>query len=529
MNHFGRPPVHHPKMDPGPRPLHPILFAAFPVLFLIAHNRDVASPAAAAVPLLLSVAAVGAFQIAGGRLFGRRRKVAIVLSSAAVAFFTYGHAWEVLEGKALGGVVLGRDLVLIPAFAIVCTVISVGVARTPRSLLGTTRVLNVVAVALVMTSMVSLGLDVVADPAEAGQPNAALDLSVKRPSEPRDIYYLIFDRYPDAQTLREHFGFDNRPFLRFLERNGFTVVAGARANYQNTHLSLASSLNLGYLDGLRKQAGGPTRDLSPVFRVLGRNTVARLLKRAGYRYVHVGSWWSPTSESPIADVNLRNAPLSEFAQTFYASTALSPLIRRGYVVEGDRDAVQRGTALRELNSLDSAIGLDGPKFVFAHFLLPHPPYVFDRDGDPVAPQPRAGNVKAFLEQLRFTNGRIRNLVSRILETPRDPIVIVQADEGPYPRLTTQIPGAWASRPDPELRVKYGILSAFHLPGDGDAVYPTVSPVNAFRIVFNNYFGTRLRLLPDESYASRSPADVYDFVPLGDRVRGRPLGHDGWSD
>ena len=519
MDHFARRPVHHPGMDPGPRAIHPILFAAFPVLFLVAHNRDVASPAAAALPLLLTVAAVGALQIAGARLVGRRHRVAIVLSCAVVAFFTYGHLWDVLEGRALAGVVIGRDLVLAPVVVGACALLVVVVARTRRPLDSVTRGLNIVAAVLVMTSVVSLGMDVVADRAEAGEHDTALKL--KRPTEPRDIYYLIFDRYPDAQTLRDHFGFDNRPFLRFLESNGFVVAPGARANYQNTHLSLASSLNLEYLDGLRKQAGGATRDLGPAFRALGRSTVAQLLKRAGYRYVHIGSWWSPTSESPIADVNVRNAPMSEFTRTFYASTALLPLLRRGYIAEADRDAVQRGTALRELSSFHEAVGISGPKFVFAHFLLPHPPYVFDRDGARVPSQQRAGNKRAFLEQLRFTNARIRHIVERVLEGSRDPIVILQADEGPYPRLTTKIPGAWASRPDGELRVKYGIFSAFHLPGANESIYPTVSPVNAFRIVFNRYFGTRLALLRDESYASRGPNDVYTFVPLGDRVRGQP--------
>ncbi len=513
MSHLDRRRVHHPGMDPGPKPLHPILFAAFPILFLVAHNRDVASPGAAAVPLALSVGTVAAIQLAGSRLLGRRHKVALLLTSSTLGFFTYGHLWQVLESRALAGFVVGRDLVLLPACAFAGVVVLVAVTRTARALHTLTRGLNVVALGLVATSVVSLGADVGAQ-SEATVPTG--ETPALHGSQ-RDVYYLIFDRYPDAETLREHFGFDNTPFLRFLERHGFTVAPGARANYQNTHLSLASSLNMAYLDDLRP-AGSPSRDLGPAFRAIARSTVARSLKRAGYRYVHVGSWWSPTSESPIADVNLRNAPLSEFTQAFYASTALLPLLRRGYLAEADRDAVQRATTLRELASMDEAIRVDGPKFVFAHLLMPHPPYVFDRNGGRIPSQERAGNVRAFLEQLRFTNRRIERLVRDILAAPGDPIVIVQADEGPYPRLTTKIPGAWAARPDGELRVKYGILSAFRLPGARHALYPTISPVNAFRVVFNRYFGTDMPLLRDESYASRGPDDVYGFVPLGDRVR-----------
>ena len=36
--------------------------------------------------------------------------------------------------------------------------------------------------------------------------------------------------------------------------------------------------------------------------------------------------------------------------------------------------------LYELAALDDLVDEPGPKFVFGHVLLPHPPYVFDRDG-----------------------------------------------------------------------------------------------------------------------------------------------------
>jgi hypothetical protein len=41
-----------------------------------------------------------------------------------------------------------------------------------------------------------------------------------------------------------------------------------------------------------------------------------------------------------------------------------------------------------------------------------------------------------------------------------------------------------------------------LPGKGrDDFYPSISPVNTFRVIFNNYFGTNLPLLKDQTYNS----------------------------
>jgi hypothetical protein len=61
----------------------------------------------------------------------------------------------------------------------------------------------------------------------------------------------------------------------------------------------------------------------------------------------------------------------------------------------------------------------------------------------------------------------------------------------------------------QLRVRIGILNAYHLPGvETGVLYPTISPVNSFRVVLNAYFGTKLPLLPD-----RTIRHVSDFQPF----------------
>ena len=58
------------------------------------------------------------------------------------------------------------------------------------------------------------------------------------------------------------------------------------------------------------------------------------------------------------------------------------------------------------------------------------------------------------------------------------------------------------QPD-QLLQKTGILNAYYLPGaDPRVFYPTISPVNSFRVVFNTYFGASLPLLPGPDAAAR---------------------------
>ena len=48
--------------------------------------------------------------------------------------------------------------------------------------------------------------------------------------------------------------------------------------------------------------------------------------------------------------------------------------------------------------------------------------------------------------------------------------------------------------------RYEILNAYYLPGDGaESLYPTITPVNSFRVILDKYFGENFPLLPDVSY------------------------------
>jgi hypothetical protein len=278
-----------------------------------------------------------------------------------------------------------------------------------------------------------------------------------------------------------------------------------------------------HLDTLMQDVRRPSTDLEPMFDKIKRSAVATALKSVGYSYVHVGSWAAFTASSPIADVNLKPVETSELTRALYGSTALSPLLRRGLAASDDE--TQRDATRGAFRALDKAADSPGPKFVFAHFIVPHPPYVFDRNGNYTPERDRDGNVRGYLEQVRYTNSEIERIVNRLLAVRADeqPIIVIQADEGPYPRLSTRIPSSWTDESDADLRVKFGILNAYFLPGPRSEFtqYPSITPVNTFRMLFTRYFGANLPVLPDESYAIEDKRDAYTLVPLGDRVRGRP--------
>ena len=128
--------------------------------------------------------------------------------------------------------------------------------------------------------------------------------------------------------------------------------------------------------------------------------------------------------------------------------------------------------------------------------------------------------------LQYTNQRLLGIVDRILasysSTDDQPIIIIQADEGPFPEKyrADEWGFDWTGASDAELENKFGILNALYLPGvdpEEAGLHPGITPVNAFRVVFNEYFGADLPLLPDRVYAHVGLRHFNDHFEITDRL------------
>ena len=79
---------------------------------------------------------------------------------------------------------------------------------------------------------------------------------------------------------------------------------------------------------------------------------------------------------------------------------------------------------------------------------------------------------------------------------------------------------WRDATDAELEEKFGILFAMRVPGadlEAEGFHDAITPVNAFRIIFNARFGTDLPLLPDRIWAHENLSHFYDFFEITDRL------------
>jgi hypothetical protein len=280
-----------------------------------------------------------------------------------------------------------------------------------------------------------------------------------------------------------------------------------------TVLSLASSLNAGYLDDVVR-GYEQTANWTPVYQQLWRHRVGAFLRSQGYTYTHLGSWYYPTRENPQATRNVNYYTIvPRAALRLFDSQAFSP-VQRAFGPWLDDRLQNWHRVRRQLDDVTSLVPSAGPKFVFLHILVPHPPYVFDHDGGYVtkAEERKRSLAENYTNQVKAANAMIRRLVDGILrDSPSPPVVIVQGDEGPYPQGTGRDTFDWRTATHSQLLEKTGILNAYYLPGvDARTLYPGISPVNSFRVVFNTYFGASLPLLPDRTLRHVSDMQPFTF-------------------
>ncbi len=497
-----------------PVPLHPPAFASVPLLVLYARNvkdgvavRDLIGPLA--VVLLATVVAAAVLSLALRSV----RKGALLASLLVALFFAFGPATD-----AAGDTTTVEVAILA---ASVCLIAAAGVAlwrARPSTVDGLTRGVNVVAIGLLVLNVGSVVVasarthtGIVRDDVLA----AGLRSTGPATSGQRDIFLVVLDDYGGERAMRDLLGYDNEPFLDALRARGFFVPSHATTNYPHTALALGAELNLDYVQSLLRDP--PESEWAPANDLLEHDAVPKFLEEHGYRYVHIGSWWHPTATNPQADVNVTmRGSHSEFTSAFLDQTLPSsdrgPL---GSLTFGEREYAR---VLFQLGEVAEAERLSGPTFVFAHILTPHRPFVFGADGsyEDLEERGEHSDAQDYVAQLSYINSRVLNLVDTLLDVPaaRRPIIVLQSDEGFFSGLDD---GAVAT--DRDLEQHFGTLESFYFPGVArTGLYDRITIVNAFRLLFDDYFGTKLAPLPDRNYVFPDPSHLYEFIDVTDRVR-----------
>jgi hypothetical protein len=345
---------------------------------------------------------------------------------------------------------------------------------------------------------------------------------------PRDIYLIVLDGHANARVLRRVFGYDNRAFEDSLRLLGFLVPADVRSNYAQTYLSVASLLNATLVTRLAQDAGVTSRDHTlPTF-LVKQNRMARFLKAQGYRYLLFPSaWWAATANSPLADEEFDPAPgftlRHELTRTELRLAVLRSSLARYLVGATASAAPMVDHFLRSFEGLARVPADPAPTFAFAHFLIPHIPYLLDAACRPLpheigddmeadTPEQRADSVG----QVRCADRLVLRLVTELLRRSSPaPIIIIVGDHGS--RFADIGFYGHPDRVSPAfLRERFGAFGAFYLPAGGQREFrEPITLVNVLGNVLRHYFGADLPRSPDSLYVSG--LDLYRFYPVDPSV------------
>ena len=491
--------------------LTPFIFALFPSLALLSANLGQVGLEKVWLPIVQSIAACAVFWLLSFLLTKNSEISSFAVLVLQFGFFSYGHIYDLIEGSSISGLVIGRHRFLFIFWIVILAVALFFIFRAKRIPSSLKQYLFVFSILLVVYSLGKTAVSIFrTQQAVVTSPEAAIQTSIHPTvmGYKPDIYYIILDTYTRHDVLLDEYGYDNSDFITFLREHGFYVADCAKANYNQTNLSLYLSLNMDYI------ADPAQFEVISLGRGIRENAARTQLKTLGYQTVafetgyNFSEWFDadkyflPTSSALGTQSIL--SKLGSFDVLFLRSTMLAPMIDASIQQTNDAESSYRRSVTHfTLAKLKEIPQINGPKLVFVHLSMNHAPFVFDPSGGPNNEMARLKSPKtvgdAYYKGYRgtfpYTDLKIEEVVQAIQEnSAQKPIIVLQGDHGPLSAKTTK---------------HYEILNALYLPGvDQKDLYPTMSPVNTFRIILDKYFGYDYPLLPDEAYYSHPGKSAY---------------------
>ncbi len=311
-----------------------------------------------------------------------------------------------------------------------------------------------------------------------------------------DIWLVLLDGYPRADTLARDWDHTGPGIEEGLEDLGFAVAEGARSNYNATNLTLPALLEMALLDDVEPWADYDPQGSAPAAEraiSLQQNRAFDLLREHGYRITSIGAGYTHIEIRAVDEfIDARTTDLIEFRLLGMSAVGaflqwLDPEFGEGQVAQ----RVEQNLASLERLARDSG---ERPDFVFAHLPAPHPPYAFASVERPTVPlsdlfyyQPELFGEDlmkmAYRENVGGTAERVLDTLAEVVETVGDDaVIIVMSDHGARPHryegLTLE-----------EAESQFAILLAARTP-DGEVLFEDDALAsNVFLTVANRYLGT----------------------------------------
>jgi hypothetical protein len=318
-----------------------------------------------------------------------------------------------------------------------------------------------------------------------------------------DVYIIIADEYAGNKELKDIFHFDDSLFLNQLQEQGFHVIPNSSSNYNFTPYSVASTLNMDYLD-LERRGKQPL--LTYTYATIRNNKFLEFLLYNQYRFYNYSVFDYDGQPALTQETFLPVKTNLITGQTFLSR--IKKEMRFLLVTKFKSDKQIKENAYYNLVNNEKLFQLTvqtakektkQPKFVLTHLMMPHYPYYYDKSGNEfpfeTLAEGKQNNQQHYIEYLQYSNKKLLELVNHILKnSSTPPIIILMGDHG-FRHFTTPV--------DPKYY--FCNLVSVHLPGDNYAAFSdSLTNVNLLRTVLNTSFGQQLPYLKDTANIMDNP-------------------------
>ncbi len=493
---------------------HPFLIAIYVILFHFSVNlvENLSPQRELPLPILCSLIAVTIFWFALSPIIKDKEKRGLIISTFWLTFFSYGHIVTLINNN-----IDHIPIITNSSFAALIIMILTFIAATflilkkINDIEPWTKFVNIMSVILIIFAVIAIFRMVIIEQGfvssylkTAGGKKIKSDMAPD--SLKPDIYYIIPDTYASTEIIRDYYHYDNTPFINYLKSKGFHIVENGKSNYHRTHLSLTSSLGMRYLK--------PQNEIDEIafFNkiIFKENRLFKFMKEHGYIVITISSGGPAISLDGFnensyvsGDVPLSYnwSELTEFQWMLVCMTPAQMLVHKKDKLFTPMEVYHR-RIVRAFNEIGDTGSINKPVFVFAHILAPHSPLISKNNGVQFSRE-------YYVEQLKFTNDKIKLLVDKLTTNPKKPtIIIIQGDHGPSPK------GADI----PVYQEQYHILNAIYLPDNSEKLFAdNHTPVNTFRVLLNRYFGTKFELLENHHYFS-TQEHLMQFINVDNEIK-----------
>ena len=309
------------------------------------------------------------------------------LKAATVAFiilsfqFFFGSIQDGLR-HLFPGSLLSKYIFILPASVCLFILVLVALKRRKTPLHRFTLYLNSLLLLLIVIDCISL----VSKSTGKGKNVLDKEFVVCPECNKPDIYVIIADEYAGQAELNDIFHFDDSSFLNELSSKGFHIIPHSSSNYNYTPYSIASTLDMDYLD-LNRMGKQPL--LAYTYETIGNNRFLQFLMYHGYEFYNYSLSDFKGYPSPATETFLPLKTRLITSQTF--SSRIDKELRYHLITQfkskreihrsvyGNRDNNEK---LSQLLFRTAEVKSSRPKFVLTHLMMPHYPYYYDRNGIP---------------------------------------------------------------------------------------------------------------------------------------------------